>query len=419
VNDGGVNGNNSNYIGIDAVKYTLPCGPVVQSYTTCASVSTTLQAVSVPATTYSWSTGGTSSSIVVNPSSTTVYTLFPSISGSLCGTSVTATITVGPQMAIGVSSNTTTICSGNSVTLSASAPAAATTISWTIGTSQVGSGSSIVVSPSTTTTYSVGAQNGSCFGFNGITINVNASPSLTLSINPTPVCLGATGMTVTASGANTYTYVLATSQTTTNPLTNITVPTQTGTYQFGIFGTSNGCTSGGTATFAVNANPTVAVTSSTANACTNSTVAITASGAASYSWSGAASSTNNPVTYTTGATAGSVQFSVVGTSSAGCKSTATFTQNVVVCTSTTTVGVPDINGYEGVSVFPNPFSSELKITSLDGKVVIFNAIGQEVMNVLVNSSEVINTANLPKGVYMVKAFNSQGELAKTVKLIKN
>jgi len=95
VDDGGVNGTNSSYVGIDAVKYTLPCLPTIQSYTTCAGASTTLQAVGLPATTYSWNTNATTSSIIVSPSGTTIYTLYPSNGATSCGTSVTATVTVG------------------------------------------------------------------------------------------------------------------------------------------------------------------------------------------------------------------------------------------------------------------------------------------------------------------------------------
>jgi len=228
-------------------------------------------------------------------------------------------------------------------------------------------------------------------------------------------------MTITASGATTYSFVLSNTVITTNPLTTVAVPTATGVYQLGVFGSSNGCIAGGTATFAVNSNPTVAVSSSTNNACTNSTVNITASGAAGYSWTGAATSTNNPLTFTTGATAGTSIFTVVGTNSAGCTHTATFSQAVVVCnTSTgTTVGLMNVSGYEETAIFPNPFANEIKINVLDGHVVIYNAIGQAVITTPVRSSEIINTTELPKGAYLVKAFNSNGEVVKTVKLIKN
>lgn len=417
VNNGGASGLNSNYVGIDAVKYTFPCGPTVQSYTTCAGASTTLQATGLPATTYSWSNSSTSSSIVVSPLTTTVYTLTPANGTISCGTTITSTITIAPQMAINVSASSATNCPGATVVLSASA--AATSYSWTIGTTPIGGGSTIAVTPTATTTYSIGAFNGNCFGTNGITINVNISPSLSLAINPSPLCLGAPGMTVTASGANTYTYIINNAQLTTNPLTAIAVPTLAGIYQFGLVGKGvNGCSSSGTATFVVNSNPIVTVTSSTVNACTNSTITFTGSGADTYSWSGAASSTTNPLSFATGATPGPQQFTVVGTSSVGCKASSTFTQNVVVCT-TTAVGIPDVNGYDGMSIFPNPFSTELNINGLDGNVLIYNALGQEVIISAINSSQTINTFDLPKGAYMVKAFNSNGELVKTLKLIKN
>ena len=48
-----------------------------------------------------------------------------------------------------------------------------------------------------------------------------------------------------------------------------------------------------------------------------------------------------------------------------------------------------------------------------------NALGQAVITTAVRGSETINTSDLPKGIYFVKAFNQNGELVKTVKLVKN
>jgi hypothetical protein len=245
-------------------------------------------------------------------------------------------------------------------------------------------------------------------------IHVNASPSISVALSP--ACLGGS-ITITASGANTYTYL----GTSTNPLT-IPSPTAAGGYNFVLAGSAtNGCISAGLVNFTVSANPTVAVSTSTTNACTNTTITLTGSGASTYSWSGAATSTNNPLSVATGSAATVKHFTLIGMdATTGCTASVAFNQNVVVCnTSTSTVGLPTINGYEETSIFPNPFSNEINVNVLDGNVIVYNALGQVVINVTVHSSETINTSDLPKGAYLVKAFNSNGEMVKTLKLVKN
>jgi hypothetical protein len=422
VNDGGAGGANSNNIGLDRVKYTLPCGPSVFSYTSCAGTPVVLNSTGgLPATTYSWSNGGTTFSTTVTPTITTpgatqVYTLYPSNGNISCGTSQTATVTIGAQLTMSVAASATTICSGNVVVLTANGPSSASTYTWLTGTTVVGSGAAITVTPGTTTTYSVGSLNGTCYGGNGITINVNASPSLTYAINPSPICLGATNMTISTTGAVTYTYVLASSNVTTNPLTSIAVPTVTGVYQLGIYGTgANGCVAGGTGTFAVNPNPTIQVTSSKAIECINRTVTLTATGADTYSWSGATTGTTSPITYSTGTTAGNKTFTVVGTTSLGCSGTAVRTISVSICS-----GIENQFGnLVETSVFPNPFTNEIKIGGLNGSVDIYNALGQVILSTKVNDTETINTADLTKGVYILKAYSNEGQELKTIKLLKN
>lgn len=402
VTNGGPSGANSDYIGIDAVRYTLPCGPTVPNYTVCAGTSATIMATGgLPATTYSWSTGGTGSSIVVTPTANTTYSLFPSNGTVSCGNSVLANVSIGSNLFVNVSASSNTICSGNSVTLTASA--AATTFSWSTGAT----GPVITVTPNATTTYSVGAINGICFGGNTIAVTVNASPSL--SVNLTPACVGGS-ITITASGANTYTYLGSSN----NPQT-IASPTASGGYFFNITGAnSNGCTAAGVVNFTVNDSPAVTAVASKTIECINKQITLTANGADTYSWSGAATSTNASFSYTTPATAGLVTFSVTGTASTGCTGQAAVTISVVLCT-----GIEKIDGGAEASVYPNPFNNTIRLSGMEGKVEIYNAIGQMVIRASVSQEQDLDTSELPKGAYILKAYNTQGTVVKNIKLIKN
>lgn len=403
VSNAGLNGANSDYIGIDAVKYTLPCGPTVQSYTTCSSASTTLVALGgLPATTYSWNTGATTSSIVVNPASTTSYTLYPSNGTITCGNSVTSTITTASNLVVNISASSSTICSGNPVTLQAIAPA--TTYSWSTGaTSAI-----ITVTPNTTTTYTAAALNGVCFGANFITITVNASPSLSVSL--TPACVGGS-ITITASGANTYTYLGSS----TNPQT-IASPSVAGGYFFTCSGSnSNGCSTSSVVNFSVFAPPVVNAIASKSVECVNKVITLTANGASSYTWSGAATSTNASFSYTTPATPGNVTFNVVGTETTGCSASAAVTVSVSLCT-----GIEKNGGnLLEAAVYPNPFSNELNISGIKGSFEIYNSIGQLVFTDTVSQEQTIQTSELAKGAYILKIYNEEGVSLKTIKLMKN
>lgn len=412
VNDGGANGANSRLVGIDAVKYTLPCQPsVMGSYTTCANASTTLSAMGVPATTYSWSNGSTNSSIVVNPSSTTVYSLYPINSGSMCPNVITSTITVAPNMALTVNASTTTICAGTPVQLSVSGPASSfawNTQGGSISTVTVAASTS--VTPNTTTTYTVGAINGACTGSAAVTINVLPLPSL--SVNISPVCIGS-NFTITASGGVIYSYLGST----VNPQT-VASPTAAGGYNFTLLGAgANGCIAGGVVTFSAYAPPTVSVAASKTVACVNQTLSLTASGADTYSWSSNASvsGTNTSITFSS-ATTGLKTFTVVGTSAvSGCKATAVKNVSVAACT-----GIEDLAGNViETTVFPNPFTTELRIGALTGRVEIYNALGQLVISTAVSEQANINTSELAKGVYVVKALDRDGREIMTQRLLKN
>lgn len=404
VTNGGPSGANSDYIGVDAVRYTLPCGPTLTSYTTCAGTSVVLNATGgLPATTYSWNTGATTSSLSVSPSATTIYTLYPSNGTIACGNPQTATVTVGTQLSMNVSASSQTICSGNTVTLTATSAAAS--YSWNTGATTA----AITVTPSSSTVYSVGGLNGTCFGGNTISIVVNASPSLSVAL--TPACLGGT-IGIIAGGASTYTYLGSS----TNPQV-INTPTATGGYNFVLAGTAtNGCVSAGLVNFTVFPTPTVTAVRSHSVRCIGQTATLTAAGAAagSYSWTGSTTSTANPITYSA-STAGAGTWSVVGTSTDGCVSNvAVISVTISQCT-----GIEKINGNTlEASVYPNPFVNQITVSGIVGHVEIYNALGQLVIKTPTAENETINTTNLPTGAYMMKAYGSDMEV-RTIKLIKN
>jgi hypothetical protein len=168
----------------------------VNSASICAGQTAVL--VASGASTYSWNTGATTASIAVSPSVNTAYTV-TGFNGT-CSDTKTTMVTIVPSPTLSMSSTTSTFCTANppSVTLTASG---ASSYSWSTGAS----GSSIVVTPSVTTVYSVTGYNGSCSATNSYTITGIVSPTVTISPSSPSVCSGAS-VVLTASGASTYSW---------------------------------------------------------------------------------------------------------------------------------------------------------------------------------------------------------------------
>ncbi|MCU0359269.1 MAG: T9SS type A sorting domain-containing protein [Bacteroidia bacterium] len=400
-----------NCVGTQTAVVTVTATPNVSvpSYTVCSSPATTATLTATGASSYSWSTGATTASISVTPTSTTVYTVTGFGAGGNCPSSVTSTVTVGGQLSMIITASSNSVCSGQTVTLTAAS--AATSYSWSTGALTP----VITVTPNSTTTYSVGGISGTfpsvCAGGNSISITVNPSPTLVTSISPSVVCQGQT-FTLSALGASTYTWFNSPTTGFTGSVVALTAGAA-GPRSYTLIGTgSNGCLAGVLVDFTVNATPTVVVSSPSA-ACVNNTVTLNAGGAASYVWSGDVTGTGNSISFSS-ATPGVKTFTATGTSVQGCVASGTASLTVSACT-----GIESQSIVQSGVVYPNPFTSELKVSDFTGKIEIYNAIGQLVVNQSVNATETINTADLAKGAYIVKLLSTNGDTIKTIKMMKN
>ncbi|OJV29189.1 MAG: hypothetical protein BGO32_07805 [Bacteroidetes bacterium 37-13] len=135
----------------------------------CSGSSVTLSAAG--AASYLWSTGATSSSIIVSPTAATTYSVKGTTNG--CSSTVSVTVNIKALPTGSISSSTNVICSGvpSSVTLTASG---GTTYQWSHG---LGTGATKSVSPSATTTYTVTVTSANgCTATVGKTIAVSEDP---------------------------------------------------------------------------------------------------------------------------------------------------------------------------------------------------------------------------------------------------
>ncbi|HRD37297.1 MAG TPA: hypothetical protein PLC65_01590, partial [Bacteroidia bacterium] len=75
----------------------------------------------------------------------------------------------------------------------------ATSYTWNTGSNA----SSIIITPTTATTYTVAGTSGSCSGTNTISISVSPNPTIAASSSSSIICLG-NSATLSATGANSY-----------------------------------------------------------------------------------------------------------------------------------------------------------------------------------------------------------------------
>ncbi len=172
---------------------------------------------------YSWSPGGqTASSIIECPTSFTNYSVTVSnIYG--CTKSAATLINVLSTVSVTVSPNTT-ICAGNQTTLSAQGGGI---YLWSPGGETT---SFIVVSPITSTTYSVNASNGACSDTGSISVNVNPLPAVTAVANPYSIALGNSSTLTGTTSTGTYNWSPVTGLTCGACPNPVASPTTTTTY---------------------------------------------------------------------------------------------------------------------------------------------------------------------------------------------
>ncbi len=289
--------------------------PSVNNVTVCKGESATLS-ISNCSGSVQWSTGATSSSITVNPGSTTNYSATCTV-GSCQGTA-SGTVTVNPNPNPSV--NSATICAGQSATLSVSNCGGS--VQWSTGATSL----SITVSPAATTNYSATCTVGSCQGTASGTVTVNPKP--TPSVNNVTVCKGESAtLTISNCGGSVLWSTGATSS-------SITV-SPAATTNYSATCTVGSCQGTASGTVTVNPKPTPSVNNVTVCKGESATLTISNCGG-SVLWSTGATSSSITVSpaattnYSATCTVGSCQGTASGTVTVNPKPTPSV-NNVTVC----------------------------------------------------------------------------------------
>ena len=302
-NAGGCTGSTTKTI---TVSGSMTLTTTFDSITICPLTPTVLTASG--ATTYAWSNGlGSNPSVTVSPSVTTTY----SVTGTSGGCQDVKTIKVIVNNVTVNGGGSTSVCSGSSVQLSATG---ATTYAWSNGMN----GSPITVNPAITTTYTVTGSTAGCSSTSSVTVSVLPLPTIGLTASSTNICEGES-VTLTASGGVTYSW--SNGLGTGNP--KIVFPTPFSS-SYTVTGTdANGCSKTNSITIVVNQSPTLSFNPTADTICNGSDIVLTVSGALSYSWAPASSLVPNIGPMVQANPTSTTIYTVTGTGSNGCTSTAT------------------------------------------------------------------------------------------------
>lgn len=175
--------------GVDEVNVTVNETPVIDlgpDLQLCSGDNIVF--VATGGDSYRWSNGASTATISVRPIQNSTYAVTVTKNGCTTSDQVAVSLETAPQVSITPNQS---ICSGKSVSLTAAGGAS---YLWSNGRTS----STISVSPTATTSYTVTVTNGNCSAMGSTTVNVTPGPTINTSIDLT-ICAGESP-TIAASG---------------------------------------------------------------------------------------------------------------------------------------------------------------------------------------------------------------------------
>jgi hypothetical protein len=331
--------------------------------------------------------------VAFTPTITSTYTIVGLNTANGCKKVQTRTIVVNPKPIINISATPTSVCHGETTTLTGSGAD-----SYTITGGAV---NGIAFSPTITATYSISGTNTltGCTSANAanIAVNVKQLPIVSSTISNSLVCEGST-VIFNASGANTYTWI-------NGPINNVPfIVTQAATYSVVGTDTLTGCTSTNTSIQSVSINPAPDLNLSSSNPgtiCIGETTTLTANGIGIFAWN-----TGKAASYIVVSPTVTTSYTVTLTGTNGCSKTLDITQDVVDCTGLNSYSNNEKNT---LLIYPNPSNGTFSIEGISNtQLSITNELGQLLKTLTLNENikQLVDLQDLPAGIYFVTGNQS-------------
>jgi hypothetical protein len=356
--------------------------------------------------TYSWTSPSNSvvgTTSVATGLSAGIHTVMISALGTPgCGTAwATVTVTTaGSGPSVSVSANSTLICAGNTVNLSAGGTAVS--YSWTNGPATA----THTAAPAANTIYTVTGTDPSMSCVAIATIGVFVyTPAISVSASADTLCEGETS-TLTATGGSVYLW----SNSVNGPI-NVITPPATTVYFVTVSADSLSaqCVITKSIQVLVNPNPTVTASASTYTNCAGEQVSFLGTGATTYTWS---NGVPGPAINVTPMVVGNLTLVLNGTDPNGCKDSDTVLVAIMDCT-----GIYDGEVFDpGFKLYPNPSAGLFVIHCHSGTdLEIFSELGELVRNYRVSSRDsIITISDLKAGFYLVRSKGLKGRSIKVL-----
>jgi hypothetical protein len=288
INTASVNIGHGKVVITELCNITLVASGTNSNSAICSGNSVTLTTNAI--SNYSWSTGATTSSIIVSPTTTTVYNL-TATSPSLCTTSSAILITVNGSIpsltVVNTASASSGICPSRTVALTASG---ATSYSWTGGSTTVTNG--VVFSPTISSGYIVTGFNACGTSTAATSVSIHPLPAVTAVASTASLCSG-TNLTLTGVGSATA-YAWSGGPL---PITNGVGFQPSSTITYSVIGTSAlSCTALSTVPVTVVTTPIIPPIASPPLVCIGNSSTLSATGASSYTWTSSTGVISNGAT---------------------------------------------------------------------------------------------------------------------------
>lgn len=397
--DGGRSSNYTDYgslgkyfIDIKASNAPVMVNSIVTASNICAGQNTALTYTSNGTPNqWQWTITGPSfsTSVVQTPTvsfSAGLYTISLLATGSTSTScTITKTINVNSPPTLSLSGNII-LCPGKTLTLAVSG---ASSYTWLPGNF---SGSSQIVNPTSNTTYTINASNGSCNNSVVTTVTVNPDFTVTATASQTLICEG-TPITITAGGnATSYTFTPG----------NTTGTSATYTPAFSSFyfvvGKNGTCTKNATVSVSVTPHYMVTLNASDSLVCPAESVTLTATGTTNYTFNPGGLTGYSVVVNPSVTTI----YTVTGEGNGACIEDTTIQIAVKLCDFT---GIKKEKQNAGIRIYPNPSHGTIIIETegSDRKIEILSSLGQVMYTQkMPGRSILVKTESWTRGVYFVK-----------------
>jgi hypothetical protein len=309
------------------------------------------------------------------------------------------TVSLSPSPVLAPSAPMVVACEGSVLSLSASAPGAASYV-WTGpgGFTSVASSFSLVAPLSGS-----GMWNVTVTGVNGCTATagkqVYVPPSPTLVVSGATVCTGQPAA-LSATGAITYVWQGPNGYSSNTATANIAGAGNTVTSTYTVVGSIASCSSAAVVTMSVFPLPSMTINVGRSQICTGETTSLQALGSAQVvSWLNPGLSQNSMVAVSPTAT---TIYTLQGTDNFGCSKTFTASVTVNACVAIRNTSADE----QFISVSPNPAQDRLVIsTDLPMRLELVNNLGQQVKVIHTNGKVPVelNVSDLPAGIYYLNS----------------